>query len=107
MDSLARYKTDFNDIADGGLLTALAGWGGSLTIPKVGDLVELFDGDTNTCLGIVDRIDVSSALIYVSPVWDSWQDAPESTLPDMADALFESMRAVDAGQKTASDATAP
>jgi hypothetical protein len=103
MEPIASYKTDFNDVEDDGMLTALAGWGGSLTIPNVGDLVELFDGDANTCYGFVDHIDMSNAMIFVVPVWDSWQDAPESTMPDLADALFEAMRAVDDGQRTASD----
>ena len=97
-----RYKTDFNDLTDDGLATALAGWeGGSVVLPNAPDeLVELFDGDCNTCLGLVDRIDQSNGLIYVRPVWDSWQDAPESTLPDLADALLTVMRAEREGRIT-------
>lgn len=101
MDSgtIQRYKTDFNEVGDDGTLTTLAGWGGSVLIPRDGQLVELFDGDANTCLGFVVRVE-TNALIYVIPDWDSWHDAPDVTVPTLDDALFEAMRGAHEGQKT-------
>ena len=98
-----RYKADFNDVSDDGLITTLPGWGGSVVIPPDGEMVELVDGDGNGCYGFVERVDSTNALIFVRPDWSSWHDAPQSTLPALEDALFEAMRAGHEGVKTKSD----
>src|SRR5262245_21483137 len=98
-DTIHRYKTDFNDVDSEGLVTALAGWGGSVFIPVEGEMVEVFDGDANACYGFVERVDANSCLIYVKPDWASWRDTPDRSLPSMEDALNEAMRAIYEGQK--------
>lgn len=93
-----RYKADFNDVDDDSLVTTLAGWGGSIVVPVVTEMVELFDGDGNTVFGVVDRVE--NGLIYVRPDWSTWSDAVRTTLPSIADALFEQMVARQGGQVT-------
>jgi len=93
METINRYKADFNDVDGDGLVTTLPGWGGSMLVPTDDQLVELVDGDGNLCYGFVVRVD-SNALIYVRPEWSSWRDAPDvSALPTIEDALNEAMHA--------------
>ncbi len=107
METLSRYKADFNDVSDDGLLTTLPGCGGSVLVPSEDQLIELVDGDGNLCLAFVQRVD-ANALIHVRPDWASWRDAPDvSDLPEMDDALNEMMRAVYEGQKTSSKEDVP
>ncbi len=73
------YRTDFNDVADDGVVTAFPGWGGSVTLPEPGSSVSLFDGDGNTCFGVVTAVDLQTALISVRPLWDTWVDGSRST----------------------------
>jgi hypothetical protein len=107
MDTTPSYKADFNDGGDEGLVTTLPGWGGSVLVPTVDQLVELVDGDGNLCLGFVVRVN-PNALIYVRPDWSSWRDAPDvSALPTIEDALNEAMRAIYEGQKTSTREEVP
>jgi hypothetical protein len=97
---MEQYPTDFNDIVDERSVTALPGWGGSFLIPRVGDVVLLFDGDRNTCQGVVDRVE-PTGLIHVLPIWDTWRDADTSTGPDLAEELRTiALRAQQVGQVT-------
>lgn len=94
---MEQYPTDFNDLEEERYLTALPGWGGSFLIPRVGDVVTLFDADRNTCQGVVDRAE-PNGLIYVVPMWDTWADAPEPSDNNLISAL--TVRAQQAGQET-------
>src|SRR3954447_20081220 len=103
MTAPERYKTDFNDVDDDGLVTALPGWGGTVVLPQEGASVELFDGDDNTCIGVVTRVDTGNGLIYVEPVWSTWTDGIQSTLPDdLVAALIEPLKRASEGQTTRS-----
>jgi hypothetical protein len=76
METIKSYIADFNDIDDDGLVAVLPGWGGSPFVPRADETVELVDIDNNRCFGIVDHVDPANALIYVLPIWESWEDAP-------------------------------
>jgi hypothetical protein len=101
---LPRYKTDFNDVDEDGFVTTLPGWDGSMLVPNEQDVVLLFDGDENTCVGVVDHVDMATGLIYVRPIWEEWSDGTHSTLPSLMDALVESITSVN-GQETRSSVT--
>jgi hypothetical protein len=88
-----QYKTDFNDVDGDGFVTALPGWEGSVLVPRDDEMVLLFDGDGNTCIGLVDHVDSPTGLIFVKPLWDEWKDAVQSTLPSLTDALSELVKA--------------
>ena len=67
----ARYSTDFNEISGGCAYALVGGPGGSSTLPTIGDLVELFDADGNTCRARVDHVD-ENGLVRAKPDWMSW-----------------------------------
>jgi len=88
-----RFWTDFNTVRDDGLLSALIGaGGGSDRTPEVGEVIRLFDGDGNTCFGVVTRVD--DDLVYAEPDWRTWRGAHVEISPvtDLLDALRESVR---------------
>lgn len=63
--------------------------------------MEVFDGDGNRCRGVVERVDPKSHLIFIKPLWATWEDGVQSTLPSLEDALFRStIRALDDRQET-------
>jgi hypothetical protein len=68
-----RFRTDFNSIREDGLITAMLGFGGAdEELPEVGSIVRLFDGDDNSCLGVVEAI-LDDELILVHPEWSTWR----------------------------------
>jgi hypothetical protein len=102
--ALSRYRTDFNDLDDNGDVTCLTGWGGDVTLPSPGSTVSLFDGDGNTCFGVVTVVDLNTGLIAVEPLWDSWVDATRSTFESV---LLDQVRAsVEAAMQTQSTESA-
>jgi hypothetical protein len=76
-------KTDFNDLADGYATALVSGH-----VPDLGQIVELFDPDGNTCLARVERI--ANGLLYMQPIWKTWQDG--GYVPDLLAALKESVK---------------
>jgi hypothetical protein len=81
-----RYRSDWEETA-GGKLTSLPGYGGSPALPLVGDEVELFDDEGNTCYAHVDQIG-ASGLILLTPHWATWRDAPKRrNFPDPITAM--------------------
>jgi hypothetical protein len=65
-----RLRADFNSPRSKDRVVALLGFGGSTEPPRRGQVVRLFDGDENSCLGVVDRVD--NDLVYVAPDWTTW-----------------------------------
>ncbi|MHB1242594.1 MAG: hypothetical protein ACYC1P_04225 [Gaiellaceae bacterium] len=79
-----RYKTDFEETPDGDVVT-LPGYGGDNIIPAVGEDVELFDADGNTCRARVTRVDDNN-LIHFDPNWGTWSES-RGPVEDLLDVL--------------------
>jgi len=68
-------RTDFNSLSENGLVDAARAlarvtWG-SL---DAGMLVELLDGEGNTCQGVI--VSTSPRAVCVRPIWGTWQASP-------------------------------
>lgn len=70
-------STDFNSVDEGGRVATLMELGRVFWYaPAAGVLVHLYDGDGNSCYGVVDE--VHGDLILVTPHWQSWE-SPSNT----------------------------
>jgi hypothetical protein len=85
-----RYRTDFNRLRKA-RLSALYGLGGSVAAPAVGEIVELFDGDENSCLAVVERVEPD--LIYTRLLRNTWRPGSRLEVVDLMEALKASVRA--------------
>ncbi len=84
-----RIQTDFNDLVDGRATAIVAG-----RVPEVGQVVELFDPDGNTCLAAMEKLD--NSVLYMRPFWETWKDG--GYVPDLMTALKQSV-GVAAGER--------
>jgi hypothetical protein len=85
---LMRYRADFNRVRKG-RLSATVGFGGSEQPPSVGEIVQLFDGDDNTCFALVEAVD--EELIRTQPIWETWRSGLRVST-DLMDVLRGSVR---------------
>jgi hypothetical protein len=86
-----RYRTDFNRVGKDGRTSALYGFGGSNAAPRVGDVVELFDGDENACLATVERVEEELLRVRILP--STWRPGARFEVVDLMEALKASLRA--------------
>lgn len=84
-----RYRADFNRVRKR-RLSAIVGYGGSNDAPVPGALVQLFDGDGNTCYAEVERVE--GQLVVTRPIWQTWRPAVRLQT-DLMDALLVSVQA--------------
>jgi hypothetical protein len=67
-----KLTTDFQDVDDEGLLSALPPPLTVLPLPSPNSLVIVSDPEGNSCWARVVKTDMP--LIYVAPIWETWHD---------------------------------
>jgi hypothetical protein len=67
-------------------------------LPVAGSIVRLYDGDGNSCLAAVVRVD--DELLWARPDWNTWRvpvEISESPTVDLLEALRKSVEAARTG----------
>ena len=75
-----RLKVDFNSIDDHGDVESLIKWVDS--IPNLGDVLEAYDAEGNTCQAMVVSVNYTAGLISIWPNKDTWNNGRFTNVRD-------------------------
>lgn len=67
---MIRVKVDFNARDDHGDVESLIKWADS--VPNLGDMVEAYDAEGNTCQAMVVSVNYTAGLLSISPDISTW-----------------------------------